>query len=197
MEHAVENKTKSDSEVGLNHVAPRNSSGLVYEDRDHEQIHQIGTHLKQVTEDIEGDKQLFDGVDGSLNDCNSHLIRDSNTMLVQELYSIESRHDCSIPTVEDFDSQIANPSFENHSPVQPEIQILSEPDYQKSNANDTLDPSPKQECSTVEMSENGDKFMGNSSLITQSGELCRVELLDEIIEDAKSNKVIIEIQIWL
>lgn len=177
------------SEMGLNHATPRTSNGLVHENGEHNnhgQIHQIARVMNRVTEDIKQDKTLFDGVDGRLNDFLSHAICDLNTMPVQE--HAKSNND-SFSSNENSDSHIANPSIENHSTVGSEIHILSESDHQKSNANGTSNSSPKQECFPVEMSVIEDGLM-RDTIITQSSQSCDIAVLDQIIEVAKSNKVL-------
>lgn len=169
------------SEVELNHVAPGKSNGLIHEDsehNDHEQSTQITKIWNQVTEDIKQNKTLLHGVNHSRNIC------DLNSFLVHESY-YDNR---SVSVYENSDGQTANVSFENHSPVQSVIHLHSESDHQKSNANGTSNPRPKQECSTGEMAAIEDGLMGRTT-ITQSGQPCSIDLLDEIIEDAKSNKV--------
>ncbi|KAA0057604.1 golgin candidate 5 [Cucumis melo var. makuwa] len=159
------------SEVEMNRVAPEKSNGLIQEDsghNDHEQSPQITKTWNQVTEDIKQNKTLLDGVHHSLN------VRDLDSLLVQELL----HDDRPIPVDENSDSQTANPSFENHS----------ESDYKKSNANGTSNPEPKQESSTGEMTTIEDRLMG-PSILTRSGQPCSIDHLDEIIENAKSNKI--------
>lgn len=170
------------SEVELNRVAPEKSNGLIHEDsehNDHKQSPQFTKIWNQVTEDIKQNKTLFDGVNHSLNIC------DLNSFLVQELH----HDDRPIPVDENSDGQTANPSFENHSPFQCIIHDHSESVYKKSNANSTSNPKPKQESSTGEMTTIEERLMG-PSILTESGQPCSIDHLDEIIEDAKSNKVL-------
>ncbi|XP_022953515.1 uncharacterized protein LOC111456040 isoform X2 [Cucurbita moschata] len=169
------------SDVELNQVAPGKLNGLIYEDseyNDHEQSPQITKILNLVTEDIKQNKTPFDGVN------HSHNIHDLDGWHVHESY----RDDRPFSADENCDSQTANPSFGNHSPVQSVIHLHSESDYQKSNANGTSNPSPKQECSTGEMIVIEDGLVGHT-IVTQSGQPCSIELLEKNIEDAKSNKI--------
>lgn len=175
-------------EIGFNHVAPGKSNGLVHDYGGHEQIGQIARTFKQVTENIKQDETLFDGVGGKLNYFDSAFLHDEN-MLEFELSCARSKHNF-LSADENFDSQIVNPSIENRSPVQSEIHLLSDFDNQKSDANGTSNPCRKQECSTGKMSANEDKLMGGAK-ITLLDQPCSFELLDEIMEDAKSNKVLL------
>ncbi|XP_038896365.1 uncharacterized protein LOC120084628 [Benincasa hispida] len=172
------------SEVELNRVAPGKSNGLIHEDsehNDHEQSPQINKIRNQITEDIKQNKILFDGVIHSRNIC------DLDSLVLHELLYHDDR---PVSVDENSGSQTANPSFENHSPVQSVIHLHSESDYQESNANGTSNPTPKQECSPGEITAIEDGLMGHT-IITQSSQPCSIDLLDKIIEDAKSNKVLL------
>lgn len=62
--------------------------------------------------------------------------------------------------------------------------------YQELQANGSLNLTSRTDSSVCEMGTIEDDFT-STSIVTQSDQICRIDFLDEIIEDAKNNKVLI------
>ncbi|XP_050942733.1 uncharacterized protein LOC103492692 isoform X2 [Cucumis melo] len=138
----------------------------------------VPANIQEDRSEVEMNRVAPEKSNGLIQEDSGHNDHEQSPQITKTWTQELLHDDRPIPVDENSDSQTANPSFENHS----------ESDYKKSNANGTSNPEPKQESSTGEMTTIEDRLMG-PSILTRSGQPCSIDHLDEIIENAKSNKI--------
>ncbi|KAL4038723.1 hypothetical protein IC575_002347 [Cucumis melo] len=138
----------------------------------------VPANIQEDRSEVEMNRVAPEKSNGLIQEDSGHNDHEQSPQITKTWNQELLHDDRPIPVDENSDSQTANPSFENHS----------ESDYKKSNANGTSNPEPKQESSTGEMTTIEDRLMG-PSILTRSGQPCSIDHLDEIIENAKSNKI--------
>ncbi|KAA8550891.1 hypothetical protein F0562_002575 [Nyssa sinensis] len=119
---------------------------------------------------------------------------DSNTAIHGGSHQEQSYLDGILLEVENSAVQLASSSVQEHTPNAPEssLQLVLVPDTlisdcEKLKQSGSFDAAPEKETSICEMVHFEDESTSNA-IVTRSGQICRIDLLEDIIEDARSNK---------
>ncbi|XP_024017349.1 uncharacterized protein LOC112090398 isoform X2 [Morus notabilis] len=119
--------------------------------------------------------------DGWLNDSD-HEGKDFGYSMANDVDQFSHERSCKLDSCAENSTECIIPSeFHFDPPVD---------DNQELQASGSSNLTSRTDCSVSEMGTIEDDFTRNS-VVTQSGQICRIDILDEIIEDAKNNKKIL------